>query len=392
MQEASTGECLQMAVTASGERMLVAFVTVASARDAPDASSITVGGYVETFWSYNFGNPSNGVTNLRGFDNRHNSISLSNVALDASGSLGDLSARVVLQAGLTPDTYYLAEPVYPAVGGVGETDRFTWRNVQTAMGTWAISDKVSVDAGLYLSPIGPESISVKDDWNFSRSNLFFGLPFYHTGAHVNWTVSDSLQVMAHVCNGWNSVVDNNPAKTVGSQAIVTTGPVTASVQYMGGIERPTGAPEGQPWRHVGDVWLQLDASSRLSFLLHGDVGLEDNQVGTNTWAAGALYARVQPVDALYVALRGDWFGEKATDGAGAIFWPTVDEEGRVASGTLTLDLRPVDHLSLELEGRHDASKGPAFFDDSVETDAATGAPIPDRKTQDTVTVGLVAWF
>ena len=365
--------------------MLAALVAVASAQDAQDAPEITPEGYVEAFWSYNFNRPSNGVTNLRGFDNRHNSISLSNVALGATGAAGDLSARVVLQAGLTPNTYYLAEPTWPAVGGVGESDRFTWRNVQTAYGAWNVAGgPVTFEAGLFLSPIGPESLPVKDSWNYSRSNLFYGLPFYHTGARVGWQASDVLELTGAVYNGWNSVVDNNEGKSLSGQVLLTAGKVTGALLYFGGPERAEGAPEGSPWRHLGDLWVQVDAHERLSLLAHVDLGAEAGSVGADTWAAGALYARVRPIDPLYVALRGDWFGERATEGAGAIFWPgAVDGAGRVASATLTLDARPVEHLSLRLEGRHDGANAPMFFEDSDALEA---------KTQDTVTIGVVSWL
>lgn len=374
--------------------MLITWLATASAQDVSDPPEVTVGGYAETFWSYNFNRPSNGVTNLRGFDNRHNSISLSNVALDASGSAGDVTARVVLQAGLTPNTYYLAEPAAAAAGGVGESDRVTWRNVQQAYGAYNVAGgSVTVEAGLFLSPIGPESLPIKDSWNFSRSNLFYGLPFYHTGVRAGWQASKAVKLTGAVYNGWNSVVDNNAGKSLSGQVLLTAGPVTGAVLYFGGPERPTGTPEGAAWRHLGDLWVQIDALERLSVLVHGDVGLENNEVGTNTWAAGALYARVQPVDPLYVVARGDLFTEKAADGAGAIFWPnSAGGVGQVASATLTLDYRPADHLSLRLEGRHDTANAPMFFEDTVGVDPATGAPIADARSQDTVTAGIIAWF
>src|SRR5689334_23693141 len=54
-----------------------------------------------------------------------------------------------------------------------------------------------------------------------------------------------------------------------------------------------------------DAFAQLDATERVSLLVHGDAGLEDNALGTNTWLAAAAYVRVQPVDALWVAVRSE---------------------------------------------------------------------------------------
>ncbi len=360
----------------------------ALAAEPPEA---TVGAYVESFWSWNFARPENGVTNLRGFDNRHATISLSNVAVDVAGGAGPVAARVVLQAGLTPNTYTLAEPAYPVVGGVGETDRVTWRNVQQAWGAWSATDTLTVDAGLFLSPIGPESIAVKDNWNFSRSNLFYGLPFYHTGARVAWRPTEAVALEGMVCNGWNSVVDNNTGKSPSLRLSLATGRLTGAVLYFGGPERSAGAPEGQPWRHLGDLWAQLDATDRLSFLAQADGGYEAHFLGSNAWLAGALSARVEFLDGVYVSARGDWFREARTGTASPIFWPLGDDDvGRVASGTLTLDWTPIEGLSLRLEGRHDAADDPVFFDDDVRV--VGGAQVADDRTQDTVTTALVAWF
>src|SRR5262245_32029295 len=53
--------------------------------------ALRVGAYVEAFYQWNFNDPANGVTNYRGFDNRHNAITLANAALDASWQKGRVS-------------------------------------------------------------------------------------------------------------------------------------------------------------------------------------------------------------------------------------------------------------------------------------------------------------
>src|SRR5215831_13624389 len=66
-------------------------------------ANITLSGYVEVFYQWNFNDPSNGITNYRGFDNRHDSFTLDNVVLDALGETGkSVSAHFALQFGPTP--------------------------------------------------------------------------------------------------------------------------------------------------------------------------------------------------------------------------------------------------------------------------------------------------
>jgi len=361
-----------------------------SAKSEPIAK-VTLAGYIETYYQLNLRAPSNRITNLRGFDNRDRSFTLSNVALDGKGERGPLTARVILQVGSTPSTYYLAEPALPGANGANATGPELWKYIQQATLAYA-SGKVVVDAGLFPSPIGPEVLPIKDDWNWSRSNLFFGLPFYHTGARVAYQLGGGWTGMLHVYDGWNSVVDNNAYPSVALSGTYASRRINGQVAYFGGIERATEAPEGKPWRHLFDAYATITATDDVSFLVHVDGGVEPNDIGTSSWLAGALYAKVQLTPKLYAAARGDYFRERVASDAGTtaapIFWPT----SWMSSGTATLALQPIDGLSVRLEFRHDHAKDRVFFGGDVTGDGVMTPYVPNRRAQDTVTVGAVAWF
>lgn len=368
--------------------ILLAFTAYAQIAVPVDGGAVSFTGYAETYWQWNTNDPSNGVTNLRGFDNRHNSITLANVAAGVSWDVHNVIGRAVFQVGSTPDTYYAAEPALPGGTGANATGPALWKVLQQAQVGYRIAPAhdLTLDAGIFLSPIGPEGMAVRDNWNFSRSNLFFGLPFYHTGARATLPLG-RWAVTLGVWNGWNSVVDNNKAKSVSLQTTYTADKVAWSLLYMGGNERPTDAPEGRPWRSTLDTHLTLHPTPWLSLLLHANGGVEQGQLGRSGWAAGALYARFRPHKLLHLAVRGDLFREwAATDGdrvAASIFWPVP----WMASATATADLRPVDPLSLRLELRHDRAGGDAFY----RGDLAAEAP-PNAADQTTVTLGVVAGF
>src|SRR5262245_43411714 len=76
------------------------------------APAAKLAGYVEASYAYNFNRPSNGITNFRGFDNRHDTFTLGNVVLDGSFDHKSLVGRLALQVGQTPNTYYLSEPKF----------------------------------------------------------------------------------------------------------------------------------------------------------------------------------------------------------------------------------------------------------------------------------------
>lgn len=357
----------------------------------PPTPPFALGGYAETFWQWNFNRPDNGITNYRGFDNRHNAFTLANVAVDLQADAADVVARLTLQIGHTPSTYYLSEPRSDGTAGANESDASLWKYLQQAWVGYRFHPwgrPLVLSAGLFLSPIGPESMAVRENWTWSRSNLFFGLPFYHTGVRLTLAVTDAWSVTLAGYNGWNSVVDNNRDKSLALSAVYApSDALQLGLLYFGGCERPEDAPEGQPWRHTVDAHVTWQISERWGVIGHLDYGLESNDVGTSWWAAGQALGRLALHDTLSFALRGDLFREHvATNGgrsASAIFWPSA----WVTSTTLTLDYHPDPHVSFRLEFRHDHAESRMYYRGQV-ADAA----VPDADRQSTLTVGATAGF
>ena len=396
---ASEGERRARALDAHGDASDVG--TGGDARwDAPSAPAATtatpfvLSGYAEALYTWNFAAPSNGITNFRGFDNRHSTFTLSNVALEAAWDYEGLVGRVALQVGHTPSTYYLAEPRAPGTDATGATGPDLWKYVQQAHAGYrfGVARGLTVSAGLFLSPIGPESIPVRDSWNWSRSNLFFGLPFYHAGARAALALDEAWTVSLAVYNGWNSVVDGNSEKTVSAQLAYAHDALSVSVLYFGGVERPRGAPEGRALRHLLDAYATWHATPRLSLLAHVDGGLEPNAFGLSGWVAGALAARFRIAAQWWVALRGDAFHERVAAGAAGRATPIFFPAPWVASGTATLDYRPHARVSIRLEYRHDQAGANLYFGGDVTGDGLTVPYAPNRAAQDTVTLGATSWF
>ena len=354
----------------------------------PASDSIKLGGYLEMYDQWNFGDPSNGVTNLRGFDDRHASFALQNAVLEATWTKGAVSGRIALQVGDAADIYYSGEPAIVHAGSAPASGPAEWRHVQEAWAAWQSPYELELAAGLFLSPIGPEVVPTKDDWNWSRSDLFFSLPFYHAGVRAKHAFGDSgWSAIAMICNGWNNNLDNNQEPAFDIIAAYAQGPWLGQVQYFGGVERGAGSPEGQPWRHLGDAYLQGPIAGPLSFLVHGDAGFEHGALGTSSWAAFAGYLKYDLSPRVYVAARGDVFREWRPAAARPIFLPVA----WLSSATATAAWRPTPGLDLRVELRHDRAADNAYFGGTV-METMTGQAIPNRRSQDTLTAGVIAWF
>jgi hypothetical protein len=389
----------QVAAAAPAEPAPPSAATPEQASNKPPP--VTLGAYVEAYWQWNFNRPDNRLTNYRGFDNRHDSITLENLALDAKFDVQDVYARITLQVGNAASTYYLDEPVSPGTEGVNRSDGSLWKYIQQGYAGYRLRlrrAQLKTEAGIYLSPVGPESMVVHENWNWSRANTFFGLPFYHTGARVELNPGDAAALddptgdhwalSVGVYNGWNSVVDNNGEKSLALQAVWKRAQAwKLSLLYFGGVERPDGSPEGKPWRSLFDAYVEWQGAGRLALRLHADSGFERTRFGTDAWVGGAGSLRLRLFPMLYLAARGDTLYEHVPANELGRASPICFPVSWVSSGTGTLEFAPRDHLSLRLEYRHDTAASPLFFR------GQTGEPgEPNTRQQNTLMLGATAWF
>lgn len=355
--------------------MLWSFAVPALAEEP--AATASVGAFVESYYGFNTNQPANGVTALRGFDARHNSLALSLAAVHVAVEEPVLRARVALQAGPTARSYYAAEPASAEGFGVAATGADGLHHVREAWAGGRADGGLTVDAGVFLSPVGYDAIASHENHFWSLANLGVGLPFYFTGLRAEQPLAGGWAVRAGVFNGWNSVVDNNAGKSV-MAAVGKVLPSGAEAQalYLGGVE----GPEGARWRNLFDLWFDVPLGP---WLLIGGLngGFEPRAEGVHHWQAAQLALVRGPTAPWTFGVRGDLFQEDGPDGvAGNVFWPTR----RVGEATVTFGWRPADGLIVRLEGRHDRAADAVFYrGDDLD---------PSAVAQTTVTLGVAGWF
>jgi Putative beta-barrel porin-2, OmpL-like. bbp2 len=367
-----------------------------AAEEEEPAGWVKVGGYVEAYYSVNFAKPENNITNNRWLDEKHNTFTLQTVALDIAAERGPFSAKVTLMFGPTADRWYFEGVRVPetetgVVLSPAGYNNETWKHVQIAYAGYKapLGEGLLLQGGLFATQVGYEGAAVKDNWNWSRSNLFNFLPFFHVGARVGYPLTEKLTLTAAIYNGWNQATDLNGGKTLSLQASYVSGKWLGNLLYLGGPERPQGDGSGQPWRNLFDAVGQFDVHPNLSLALHANAGWETSNFGDHAWAAGALYARAKATDWLYFAARGDGIYESVPE-ANPSSWILLGGSDHVLSATLTAELRPVgDGFSLRLEYRHDDSdKDVPLYYKRGFTNGLQNA----SATQDTFTIGLTGWF
>ncbi len=366
--------------------------TTPSAPAAPsDAPEFTLHGWGELYYAYNFNDPSNGINAYRIYDIQHDHIGFNNLAFDLAWKVQTVHGHTVMQFGALA-----AEAYYPATTLPRAQQELLWRLLQEVTFGWSPRllgrTPLAIDAGLFVAPFGVEYVEAHKNWNWSPSNLFYIAPFQMTGARVSWTFNDSLTVRAGVYSGWDRVIDdNNGSRTALFQAEwAATDKLFLNFQYMFGVERDRSAREG-PWvRHTFDHWGDLEATSRLQVRWHVFAGVEPNRLGVSAWAGVAAYARFKLFDWLFAATRFEVLHEWVPAGSRSMF--DLNDVTTLGEGTVTVEALPHPHFSVRLEYRHDLGNGSLFYRGDVRTDRMTGDDITNASWQDTLSLGVTAWF
>ena len=113
---------------------------------------------------------------IRGYDNRHDTFSITNAALGAEWNRRRRRESrpanwIALPAPSTSRSRRCREPRSSTRRAL--TSGSSSKKPMSGTGC-PVGARPALQAGVFLSPVGPE-VAVKDNWNWSRSNLFFGL-------------------------------------------------------------------------------------------------------------------------------------------------------------------------------------------------------------------------
>ncbi|MCZ8216506.1 MAG: outer membrane beta-barrel protein, partial [Cyclobacteriaceae bacterium] len=167
---------------------------------------VTVEGYVDAYYSYDFNKPQDGNRSYFVSMNRHNEMTINLAFIDLKNSSNRMRARLVPGFG----TYINAN--YSAENG-------TLKNlVEASAGLKIWADKnIWVDVGVFGSPYTNESAISKDHLAYTRSFAPEYVPYYLSGVKVSFPIADKLNGFVYLLNGWQQIGDANKNKSIGTQ-------------------------------------------------------------------------------------------------------------------------------------------------------------------------------
>lgn len=328
----------------------LSIVNSVSAQTDSTKNPLTISGYVETYYSYDFSNPSD--HNRPGFvysHNRHNEVNLNLGFIKAAYATDKVRANLALMTGTYANANLAAEP------GV-------LKNIFEANVGVKISKKKNlwVDAGIFASHIGFESAIGKDCWNLTRGILADNSPYYESGAKISYT-SDNEKwfISGLVLNGWQRIqrVDGNNTPALGHQITWTPNKkVKLNSSSFVGSDSPDSSRQ---MRYFHNFYGQFQLTDKLGLIFGFDIGAQQKSKGSsdyNIWYTPNLIAKFSPNNKVSIAARAEYYA----DPSGVIISTGTVNGFQTYGYSLNLDYYLAENVVWRIEGRGLSSKDKIF--------------------------------
>ena len=336
---------------------------------------ISLSGYVESSYTQNFNNPSNGVNHNRIFDGDSNSFrpNMAQIVLErAASNEGSMKDRAGFRVKLN-----VGEDAKFTGGNTGD-DEFDFQETYVQY-IAPIGNGLTVQAGRMNTLIGYEVIESPFNPNFSRSFLFgMGEPFTVTGLRAAYDFSDNVSLAVSAINSFTGTqVDENNSKSV--EALLSVAPMENVGVSLFGFWGPEGERGAQQTDRVqvGGI-LDVQVTDHAKVVLEGYYGNQANYVNpagipqNARWNGVAGYFIYDFNDEWGFRVRGEVF----EDAAGAFSCQGAEGDsgnalvcaGGINGGqtlwetTWTLQYQPVSGFITRAEFRYDKSDQNTFGD------------------------------
>ncbi|MGA3295141.1 MAG: porin [Candidatus Acidiferrales bacterium] len=312
---------------------------------------VTLSGFVDTYYAFNFNQPSTlgtgGTSGFGGntgqfFDNNTNQFSLNAIELVADKA-PDATAGGTGRAGYHVGLIY--GEAAAAINGSNPTDANNLALKEAYIDYIApIGKGLTFTVGKFVTPAGNEVIESNGNWNYSRSILFYyAIPYFHFGINAKYTFNPQWSITGYLVNGWNNSQESNTGKTYGVSLAWTPNKYWAVTEnYLAGpqddIALGTGYV-GKPndnWRQLEDATIAYTPNAKWALAVNGDYGYGDKTGNFSTvagnskavdWWGAAGYAKYNFNAKAYFAARYEYFSDPQGFELLVPFFNTHVEEG-----------------------------------------------------------------
>jgi hypothetical protein len=335
-------------------------------------SGITMGGWVEGSYTWNFRRPGNHVNEGRAFDFEHDEFRLNQIELNIGKAI-DMAAAA--KAGKV-DWGFMVDMLYGSDGRLIHSNGLSGKSAQAYPHpinqfdlTQAYVDLflpvgsgLDIRAGKFVTLFGYETINPTTNPLYSHSyNFGFGIPFTQTGVLGIYNLNDKLSVTAGVTRGWDQSVDDNNGAVdfLGQVKYVASDEFNVLVNASVGPQR---FKNNSDYRYAFEVIANYvpKAMTGFTFAADGLFAWEEHAAAngnTARWYGVTGYAGYKINDMITVNGRAEWFRDEGASRLGL--------DASFFEGTLGLSIHPLtdkigQNLVIRPEIRGDYSNRAAF--------------------------------
>lgn len=330
-------------------------MAIVKAQDTSHTAKLTISGYAELYYSYDFNKPAdhNRPPFVYAY-NRTNEVALNLGFIKAAYLNDNIRANFALMAGTYANANLAAEP------GV-------LKNIYEANAGIKLSKKADLwlDAGVFSSHIGFESAVGKDCWVLTRGIVSDNTPYYESDAKITYNTADGkFTAVALFLNGWQRMqrrdANNSPA---GGVQLTWKPSANFTLNYSNylGTEGPDSASVK---RFYHDLYAIIQLTSKFGITGGIDYGTQQKvhaAASTNNIIAPVFIARYLLDKQWAVAGRVEYYKDQH-----GIFINTQTTDGFNTMGySLNVDYIPFPNAVIRLEGKTYNSKDKIFLKDNV---------------------------
>jgi hypothetical protein len=330
------------------------------------AGKVTVEGYIDSYYSYDFNKPPGANRPYFVSMARHNEMTINLAYIDIKYSSSRLRARFVPGFGTYINANYAAEN--------GSLKNIV--EASTGIKLWS-NKNIWIDFGVFGSPYTNESAISKDHLAYTRSFAPEYVPYYLSGVKLTTPLSKKITAYFYLLNGWQQIGDINDNKAIGTQLEYRpTDYLLINWNTFAGKESSvTDATSGA--RYFTDVFF-IYSKDKWSMTGCAYIGSQKQASGNATWWTANLIARYNLTNKLSVTGRIEYF----EDLKGVQIAPINPTNGfNSYSSSLGLNLKVAENVLWRTEGRTFFSEKAVYQRD--------GNPV---QSSNLITTNLTIWF
>lgn len=340
---------------------------------------VTVSGYVDLYYGYDFSRPASGDRPYFVSSARHNELTVNLAFIDVRYTSSKVRARFVPGFGTYMNANYATEP--------GSLRNLVEANVGVRLSR---TKEIWLDAGVLGSPYTNESAISKDHLMYTRSFAPEYVPYYLSGVKLSLPLSQKVNLYLYALNGWQQIQDVNTGKALGTQVEYRPNSrVLLNWNTYLGDERSATRPTYRT-RYFSDVFVIYNPGGRFDATACVYGGLQD-RVGTGGRTEQDRWWQVNAIGRYRLSERASLSGRiEYFDDPRNVQITSINErpdainpfQFRSWSTGLCLNVKVTENVLARFESRTFFSDLPVFRD-------AGGVPI--RSSQ--LLIGnLTAWF